>query len=63
MKPKLNETGKELSGNQPWMPACWVAEGNKAIQADIFEDKSRRKSSVDATTKAILRAMRHDHQN
>lgn len=63
MKPKLNETGKELSGNQPWMPTCWVAEGNKAIQIDFFEDDSRRKYAARKSTAAIIKAMRHDRQN
>lgn len=57
MKPKVT---KILDANQPWMPAYWVVDGNKAIPLSTFEDDSRRKYSAVKATAAILRAMRHD---
>lgn len=58
MKPKA------LNANQPWIPSCWVgAEDGSTTPIIKLEDDSRRKYCAVKVNAAILRAMRHDHQN
>lgn len=56
MKPNT----KILDASQPWIPSCWVVDGNRAVKITFFEDDSRRKYSAVKANAAILRAMRHD---